>query len=194
MGIKISERVKLHHIEWDEVNEELLLKEYAPTTWNTGTTEYNIELTDSYKLAGADYADLYDNTSNTVTTIASSGVYYKVGMNAVSSASKGFTLLSNGRITKDGGDAYKNPIRFQASITFQGTNNDQIYISFYKNGYETRGRGGTTIKGTGKPTTMTIQCLETLDDGDYMELYIKNETSSNNLTLEYVNIIANEIT
>ena len=194
MGIKISERVKLHHIEWDEVNEDLVLKEYAPTTWNTGTTEYNIDLIDTYKLAGADYADLYDNTSKSVTTIVSSGVFYKLSMNAVSSASKGFTLLSNGRVTKDGGDEYKVPIRFQASITIQGTNNDEIHLSFYKNGYETRGRGATTLKGTNKDATITIQCLETLDDGDYMELYIKNESSTDNVTLEYVTIIAEQIT
>ena len=44
MGVKISERVKKHHLEWDEVRQDLLLKEYQPTTWNTGTTEYNMSL------------------------------------------------------------------------------------------------------------------------------------------------------
>jgi hypothetical protein len=194
MGIKISERVKLHHLEWDEVREDLLLREYAPTTWNTGTTEYNISLVNTYKVGGADYIDLYDFTSNSVTTIASTGVYYKVVMNAVSSLSKGFTQLANGRITKVG-DGYKGPMKLQCNVAFQGSNNDEIHIIFYKNGYEISNSLSTKVlSGAGKGDTTYLQCLTTLDDGDYIELYVANISGARDVTLENVDIIVNELT
>jgi hypothetical protein len=194
MGIKISERVKLHHLEWDELREDLLLREYAPTTWNTGTTEYNISLVNTYKVGGADYIDLYDFTSNSVTTIASTGVYYKVVMNAVSSLSKGFTQLANGRITKVG-DGYKGPMKLQCNVAFQGSNNDEIHIIFYKNGYEISNSLSTKVlSGAGKGDTTYLQCLTTLDDGDYIELYVANISGARDVTLENVDIIVNELT
>jgi len=194
MGIKISERVKLHHIEWDEEREDLLLREYAPTTWNTGTTEYDIDLINTTKVGGGDYIDLYDYTSNSVTTISSTGVYYKVDMNASSTLSKGFTALANGRIIKVG-DSYKTPMKIQANIAVQGSNNDEIHFLFYKNGYSVSNSLATkVIVGNNKGDTTTLQCLETLNDGDYIEVYVSNESGARDVTLENVDIIINELT
>lgn len=192
MGVKISERVKKHHLEWDEVRQDLLLKEYQPTTWNTGTKEYDIDLVGTYKVGGSDFADMYDTTGGTITTISSTGVYYKVNANTNNVHIKGFTH-TNGRLTKVG-DEY-NPIKAEGNISFLGSNNDEIHILFYINGSPIPSSLGTkVISGSGKGDTIPFHCLTDMNDGDYLEVYVANISGARNVTLENMSIILTEMT
>jgi len=192
MGVKISERVKKHHLEWDEVREDLLLKEYQPTTWNTGTTDYNMSLVGTYKVGGGDYGNFFDYTGGTITTISSTGVYYKVNANTTSNYTKGFTH-TNGRLTKVG-DGY-NPIKLEGNIAFQGSNNDEIHILFYKNGVAIPCSLGTkVIGGSGKGDTIPFHCMTDMVDGDYIEVYVANISGARDVTLENMNVIISEMT
>lgn len=192
MGVKISENTKRHVLSWDEDRKDLLLKEYVPTTWNTGTTDYNVELSNTYKVGGSDFADMYDTTGGTITTISSTSVYYKVNANTNNVHIKGFTH-TNGRLTKVG-DEY-NPIKAEGNISFQGTNNDEIHILFYINGSPIPSSLGTkVISGSGKGDTIPFHCLTDMNDGDYLEVYVANVSGARNVTLENMSVILTEMT
>ena len=191
MGTKISENTKRHVLSWDEDRKDLLLKEYVPTTWNTGTTEYNVVLSNTYKVGGGDYGNMFDYTGATVTTISSTGVYYKVNANTTSVFTKGFTH-TNGRLTKVG-DGY-NPIKLEGIIAFNGTNNDELHVLFYQNGSPIPCSLGTmVIRGSGG-NTISFHCMTEMDDSDYIEVYVSNQTGARNVTLENMNVILSELT
>ena len=192
MGTKISEKTKKHILHWDEDREDLLLIEYKPTTWNILTEQYDIQKVGTYKVGGGDYGNFFDYTGGTVTTISSTGVYYKVNANTTSNYTKGF-IHTNGRLTKVG-DAY-NPIKLEGNIAFQGSNNDEIHILFYKSGNPIPCSLGTkVIAGSGKGDTIPFHCMTDMVDGDYIEVYVSNQSGARDVTLENMNVIISELT
>jgi len=192
MGTKISEKKYKHILQWDEDRQDLLLKEYVPTVWNVLTEQYDIALVGTYKVGGGDFADMYDVTGGTTTTISSTGVYYKVNANTSNVHIKGFTH-TNGRLTKVG-DEY-NPIKAEGNISFAGSNNDEIHVEFFINGVSIPSSLGTkVISGGGKGDTISFHCLTDMNDGDYIEVYVANVSGSRDVTLENMSIILTELT
>ena len=191
MGTKISEKTKKHILHWDEDRQDLLLIEYKPTTWNILTEQYDIQKVATHKVGGGDYGNMFDYTGGTVTTISSTGVYYKVNANTTSVFTKGFTH-TNGRLTKVG-DGY-NPIKLEGIIAFNGSNNDELHVLFYQNGSPIPCSLGTmVIRGAGG-NTISFHCMTEMVDGDYIEVYVSNQTGARNATLENMNIILSELT
>ena len=194
MGIKISERVKEHLLEWDETRGDLLLKEYQESTsLNPSNNEYKMELVATKKVGGSDFISIYDFSSSTVTTISVVDTFYKLAMVSNLKASKGFISESNGKITKVG-NGY-NYFKIEANISLQSTNNQDIMVSFFKNGSRVfEAECDTTTSSGGKGSTIPIQCLLELNDGDYIEVFVKNGTSTSNVTLNHINIMISELT
>ncbi len=130
-------------------------------------------------------------TGGTTTTISSTGVYYKVNANTTSNFTKGFTH-SNGRLTKDGDGV--NPFKLEGNIAFQGSNNDEIHVLFYKSGDAIPCSLGTkVISGSGKGDTIPFHCMTDMVDGDYIEVYVSNESGARDVTLENMNIMVTEL-
>ena len=190
MGTKISEKIKKHVISWDEDRGDLLLKEYQESTLNPNTNEYNVILVSTNKVGGADYGNMFDFTGGSVTTIASTGVDYLVNCTTSSNFRKGFSHTNN-RLTKVG-DAY-GPIKLEGVIAFNGTNNDEVHVCFFKNGSQIPCSKGTmVIRGTGG-NTISFHCMTDMVDGDYIEVYVSNQTGARNVTLENMNVILTEL-
>ena len=191
MGTKISERIKKHIIEWDEVRGDLLLKEYQPTTWNSVSGDYDVSLVATKKVGGADYANMFDFSSNTVTTISSSNTWYLLGCTTTSVYSKGFTH-SNGRLTKVN-NGY-NPIKLEGAISVSDGNNNEVDVAFFKNGVILQSsRQSIVTTSGGKSSAIPFHCMTEMNDGDYIEVYINNTTASTNITLEDISVIVTEI-
>lgn len=192
MGIKISERIKKHILEWDEVRNDLILKEYELGSWNSTAGEYDMTLSTTKKVGGADYINIYDYTSLSTTTISVTNTFYKLNCSVSSPSSKGFTFLSNGRITKSG-NGY-GWFKLEGNISCTGGNNQELMFSFFKNGVRLNDSEGDVITSSGgKGNTAPIQCLTQLNDGDYIEVYVKNSTSTTNVDLKHMNVIITEI-
>ena len=192
MGVKISERVKQHHLEWDEIREDLLLKEYQPTTWNVLTEQYNIEKVGTYKVGGGDYGNMFDFSSSTVTTISASDTWYKLNCVTTSNYTKGFTHTNN-RLTKVG-DAY-NPIKLECNTSVSANNNNLVKAAFFKNGVLIPcSMGEMVMSSGGKGSTIAFHCIIDMVDGDYIEIWVNNSNSTNNITLDVFNVIISEMT
>lgn len=191
MATKISEKIKKHIIEWDEDRANLLLKEYQPTTWNSTTAQYDVSLVSTKKVGGGDYGNMFDFTGGSVTTIVSTGVDYLVNCTTISNFRKGFSH-TNARLTKVG-DAY-GPVKLEGIISFNGTNNDELHVFFYKNGIQIPCSKGTmVIRGSGG-NTISFHCMTDMVDGDYIEVYVSNQSGARNVTLENMNVILTELT
>jgi hypothetical protein len=192
MGTKISENTKKHILEWDENRGDLLLKEYVLTTWNTGTTEYNVELSDTKKVGGGDYANMFDFSSSTITTISTSDTWYKLECSTTSLYSKGFTHTNN-RLTKVG-DGY-NPIKLECNTSVSASNNNLVQCAFFKNDTLIPcSMGEMVMSSGGKGSTIAFHCMTDMLDGDYIEIWVKNVTSTTNITLDVFNVIVTELT
>jgi hypothetical protein len=193
MGIKISERIKEHLLEWDETRGDLILKEYQEsTTLNPSNNEYNMELVATKKVGGGDYANMFDFSSNTVTTIAASDTWYKLQCVSTSVYRKGFAHTNN-RLTKVG-DGY-NPIKLECNTSITSSNNKLIQAAFFKNGNIIPCSLGEVVTASGgKGSTIAFHCMTEMNDGDYVEIWIKNKTASSNITLDVFNVIVTELT
>jgi hypothetical protein len=192
MGTKISENTKKHILEWDENRGDLLLKEYQYTTWNTGTTEYNVSLVDTKKVGGGDYANMFDFSSSTITTISTSDTWVKLDCVTTSVFSKGFTHTNN-RLTKVG-DGY-NPIKLECNTSVSASNNDLVQCAFFKNDTLIPcSLGEMVMSSGGKGSTIAFHCMTEMNDGDYIEVWVKNTNSTTDITLDVFNVIVTELT
>jgi len=192
MGLKIGENTRKHVLNWDEDKKSMFLMEFQETTWNTSSQQYDIQLASTYKVGGADYINTYDTTSSSVTTIASSGTFYKLNLSATTTSSKGFTSTTGGTITKVG-NAY-GPIKIELITSLSSGNNNELMVAIYKNGsIISESESDIVTSSGGKASTAPVQCLTTLNDGDTIEVYLKNQTSSTNVELRHFNLILTEI-
>lgn len=192
MGIKISEAVKKHIILWDENRDDLLLKEYEESTLNPITNEYDMVLVDTKKVGGADYANMIDFSSSTITTITSSNTWYILSTSTTAPYLKGFTH-SNNRLTKV--DNTYGVIKAEGCISVSAGNNDDIDVSFYKNGNIIPSSQQHTVTSSGgKPTSIPFHCMVEMNDGDYLEVWVNNVNAANNITLYNLNVILTEMT
>jgi hypothetical protein len=135
------------------------------------------------------------------------GVYYMIGNTDVTTISTvnvgvkvegtttpGAQLLrfthSDNRLTYSSGRT--RLFLFQAiGNEVNGGNNDQYAFSFYKNGVKIPETEKTiTADSGGNAATFVIQGVIELKVGDYVELFVENQTDADDLTVSYLNVVA----
>ena len=128
----------------------------------------------------------------TVTTVASSGVAYKIlGTTTANAINQKFTHTDNratyvGAITRD--------FQISATASFTSGNNQVIGLYVAKNGsIVTDSEMYATTSGSGKAESIHIQTILQLSENDYVEIWIENSTSASNITVEYLNTIVKSL-
>lgn len=138
-----------------------------------------------------DYINYFDVSSGAQTTMTASNTFYVLQTSTTEGLVKGGFTYSNNYIERTGADT---AIEAQATISFEGGNNKDYHIAFFKNGLLWPcSEVSTSANGSGKPAFLVAQCLVPLDTGDYIEVYAKNATDTTDLTLETLNVIVKEI-
>lgn len=138
-----------------------------------------------------DYINYFDVSSGLITTMTASNTFYPLQTTTTEGLVKGGFTYSNNFIERTGVDT---AVEAQATISFEGGNNRDYHVAFFKNGLLWPcSEVSTSANGNGKPAFLVSQCLVPLDTGDYLEIYVKNETDTQNLTLETLNVIVKEI-
>lgn len=128
-------------------------------------------------------ATLYVENNATATTIASSGVYYKLaGTTALATPNSGFAHSSN-RLTCQ--SVITKLYMISISVNFIGTTNNQYSFKVYKNGSAlTGGKFSSTANAGGRAENVSGNYFTELGLNDYIEIYVTNLTASNNITAE----------
>ena len=133
-------------------------------------------------------------TTPTATTIASSGVFYKMlGTTTLVSGGNGFDMPANNRLRYTG-----TPTRtFMIAVTGGSTTaNNSVTLQYRlaKNGTTIAATQINWLKKTGTDQrTFPINHIVELATNDYVELFVNNTTGTGNVTLQHMNMIANGI-
>lgn len=141
---------------------------------------------------GAEYGSLYFSTP-AATTLANPDEWTKAGGTTTLGPANEFTMPANNRLRHDDADTETYHVAFTGSMTCAGEN-QVVWIGLSKN-------GATPAEGSWRPRTIgagtdygnvATEWLFSLASTDYVELWVKNATSTNSPTVETGALVAHK--
>lgn len=137
-----------------------------------------------------DISQYYMNNNATTTVIAVANTPYKVlGTTTSAPVTQKFTNTAN-RATYVG--ALMRYFKITATLSALSGNNNQIGCYIAKNGTVLpESEIYITCNGSGRAEAAMIQTLAFLSNGDYIEIFVENSTTSNNITVTDLNVVIN---
>jgi len=143
-----------------------------------------ITSTDDYvtirQVGVADYANVTMHGNSTETVIASTATAVKVAGTFVVGDESGLTGSTNGRITHNGGTT-RHIINSIISLTVASGTNHTVSMYIAKNGTIIQSTKTTATTSSGLYRSMATFANLELDDGDYAEIFVRNESTTDNL-------------
>tara|TARA_R110000851_G_scaffold258718_2_gene411199 strand:+ start:223 stop:1602 length:1380 start_codon:yes stop_codon:yes gene_type:complete len=128
--------------------------------------------------------------NTTATTITTAGVPVKAsGVTTSGASSQGFTMTNN-RATYSRGVG--RTFHISVIVTVTGSNNVQVGTMIAVNGTVLADtRQGTTANSAGRDANVSAQGSVGLVEGDYVEVFVENEGTTTDLTVEGLHVIIN---
>lgn len=138
----------------------------------------------------SDISQYYMNGNATATVISATSTPVKVAGTTTSSAvTSKFTNTAN-RATYVG--ALNRFFKATATASLTSGNGNQVGMYFAKNGVVLpESEIYATTSGTGSAENIVVQTLVSLMDGDYLEVFVENNTAANNITVTDLNVVIN---
>jgi hypothetical protein len=137
------------------------------------------------------FINYFDYESQSITNIISSNTWYKLNTNTNSLFSRNGLVHTNNRVTNTSNTKI---VKLEAIISISAGNNQQIHAAFFKNGSLYPCSEQSTITGTGNRTNaIPIHCVAELQKDDFIEVWVKNQNGTTNITLDNVNAIVIEL-
>lgn len=137
---------------------------------------------------------LYMQDNATATTISIIDTFYKVaGTTSASSDNAKFTHANN-RLTCDAVVVRKYLI--QCTLSFNSSNGNICEFGFYDSqlaGIRTPSRTKATANAAGRAENVTMSCVVSMSDTDYLEVHCANKTAANDITVTDMNFVITEI-
>lgn len=132
--------------------------------------------------------------NTTVTDIVTTGVGVKVAGSTTLGAQNARFANGNNRLTY--GPGRTRLFQFTAvGNEAVGGNNHQYAFSFYKNGVKVAESEKTiTADSSGKTSTFIIQAIIELSEGDYVEVWVQDNTGTADVTVSHLNVMAFPVT
>jgi len=138
------------------------------------------------------YANYFDFSSASVTTVAQSNTWVKLNTTTTQGFSRNGLAHTNNRITRTGTSSRVFRLEGVASVV-SGSNN-VIHVAFFKNGdLWPCSEQDSTVGTGGKSTAIPFHCLIELATNDFIEVYVKNASGTANITLDNVNVIIQQL-
>lgn len=140
----------------------------------------------------AEIGNYFMLNNSTQTVIASAGVPVKIaGTTTANTINQKFTHTDN-RLTYTGG-LLRN-FQISGTASFTSGNNQVIGLYVSKNGtLLTNSEMYATTSGSGRAESIHIQTILELDENDYIEIWIENDNSTQNITVEFLNLICKSL-
>lgn len=140
----------------------------------------------------ASVAQLYMINNTLATTVSSTSSVYKVnGASIPNAINQKFTHV-NGRLTYTGG--FKKFFKISAIVSLSDGNNQVLAVYVAKNNQilpESEFQVATS--GNGRTDNVKTQAITELSNGDYIEIFVQNKTSTTNITVVDLNIIVETV-
>jgi hypothetical protein len=138
------------------------------------------------------YANYFDFSSASVTTVAQSNTWVKLNTTTTQGFSRNGLSHSNNRLTWTG--ATTRVFRLEGVASVVSGSNNVIHVAFFKNGdLWPCSEQDSTVGTGGKSTAIPFHCLIELATNDFIEVYVKNASGTANITLDNVNVIIQQL-
>lgn len=139
-------------------------------------------------LNSASLTEYYNNSNTTPTVINTQGTFVKITTTTLPGVySQKFTLTDN-RATYDG--AVTRFFRITAVLSASAGSNQVLIAKFAKNGVIIdSSQGRATTSGGSRAENLKCQTIVSLDLGDYIELWITNDTATTSVVVTDLNVI-----
>jgi hypothetical protein len=176
-----------HNISYDVTGAPLFLNTTADSpviASIVGGAGINVTSTDNYVTVSqegvAEYANVTMHGNSTETVIASTATAVKVAGTFVVGDEAGYTGDTTGRITHDG-DTARHIINAIVSMTVTSGTNHTISMYIALNGTIVTTTKTTTTTSNGLYRSLATYANLELDDGDYIEVFVRNESTTDNI-------------
>lgn len=140
----------------------------------------------------AEIGNYYMLNNATITPILSAGVSVKIeGASTANSINQKFSHTNN-RLTYTGG--LTRNFQVSATASFSSGNNQIIGLYVAKNGVVIPdSEMYATTSGNGKAEAIHVQTIFEMNENDYVELWIENESGATDITVEFLNLICKSL-
>jgi hypothetical protein len=148
-------------------------------------------LTDIGAQAEIGYINYFEFSGSAVTNIASSNTWYKLNTNSTTSLfSRGDLVHTNNRVTNTGSTEV---FKIEGIISVSSGNNNEIHAAFFKNNslYPCSEQSAILTSG-GKSSALPFHCVVELQNNDFIEVWVKNQNATTNITLSNINVIVTQ--
>lgn len=132
------------------------------------------------------YINYFDFASNSTTTITDVATWVKLNTVTTKGFSRNGLEHTNNRVTNTG---TKKVFRFTGFVSLASNNNNEIHVAFFKNGAIVPcSEQSVVTNAAGRRSAIPFVCNGELDTEDFVEVYVKNQTSEANITIDNLNV------
>lgn len=137
------------------------------------------------------YINYFDFNSNSTTVVNAIDTWYKLNTITTSLFKHDGFVHTNNRITNT---SKKKRIKLEGVASVSSGNNNVIHFAFFINGqlWPCSEQEIVTASG-GRSSACPFHCVAELNTNDFVEVFVKNATSTNNIVLDNVNVIITEL-
>lgn len=136
--------------------------------------------------------EIYMQGNSTATTIGTAGSYVKaLGTSTLTPESHHFDMPSNNRLRYTGTKTKMFHVAFTISYKISSGNNQEVRMKIYKNGSDiTASLIKDTMRNSSDVNSSAIHVMVSMAQNDYLELYLTNQTSTNGIIVDTMNLFA----
>lgn len=145
------------------------------------------------------YINFYDVASASVTSGLTIDTWAKLNTTTVEGFTNDGLIHTNNRVTFTGlnpitGLAEPRVFHITGALSVFAGNNENIHVALFKNGsIITESEQETTMSAAGKGQSLPFFAVVELTATDYIEVWVKNETSAGNITLSRLAVIVKAV-
>jgi hypothetical protein len=137
------------------------------------------------------YINYFDFSSNSVTDITSSNTWVKLNADTTSVFSRDGLVHTDNKVTNTGSSKV---FKVEGIISVSAGSNQTIHAAFFKNGIiHPCSEQSAITSGSNRVQAIPFHCLIELNTDDYIEVWVKNQSHTTDITLDNINVIITEI-
>lgn len=138
------------------------------------------------------YINYFEFSGSPVTSISALGAWVKLNTSGTTSPfSNGDLIHTNNKVTYTGTTA--RIFKLEGIVSISAGNNESVHAAFFKNNVLYPCSEQSIVTRSVGPTPIPFHCVTELLNNDYVEVFVKNTTSTTSITLSNVNVIITEL-
>ena len=137
------------------------------------------------------YINYFDFSSSSVTDITAINTWVKLNADTTSIFSRDGLVHTDNRVTNTGSSKV---FKVEGIISVSAGSNQTIHAAFFKNGVlHPCSEQSAITSGSNRVQAIPFHCLVELGTNDYIEVWVKNQANTTDITLDNINVIITEI-